>query len=561
MSAKTINSTSQNITQDYVSNLCNKNRYDNVDTSVIFKRNQQFDVSTLKKDTLVNAAENYQISDPQLKPPYVKHEHFLTENHQLDNLLNVLSKRNYDEIDVFKLSSDFSKNYKQAITKGLELLSSYENIVEELNYNIELLTLSTETFKRAVLASPLDKSQNDLQKLEISSSISKNERNIAIIDELTNQADSIYKKINSHFNSLGASPIINSDICEKHTNAIAKYLLLVLENISISNANNISSIKGQCTLTKLMNEARLSEYKTKSQEAEKKSRTAKRINKFLSIFGAIMGAVISVASLVAAVPTAGASTGASVAFFCAVTATTVMLADTITSLTTDFSFMGKSFEFVIEKLAFIFQHTVGELIELIAEKGFGAKKEDAQKANEYFSMAAAYISIVVIMIVVTRAAGGSGSTGQKGAEGLATNASSQAANAGSSVVSNAGTSSAKVAQEMIKQEAENTVKNVNKSILAEIAKYVAAFSGVLDGLLVGGLKTTSGVYTRQYYNLNAEMKLTEEEINILNKLRSYLFEQIKDTDALLMEMSSQVTDIIKERKKALESSYQNFTKA
>lgn len=407
------------------------------------------------------------------------------------------------------------------------------------------------------------------------------------IEKASNDVHTCYKAITNDCSAGVVDTFVQS---EPHTDqlcSMGKFIAIMLEYMKFMNEDGIEAIKGHGQLNKIINEARLEDYKAKAKEAEDKAASANLLTKILSIIGAVVGIVLAVISVIAAIPSAGASLGATVALIVGITGLVVSVADTIVTFTADFSFMGTAFEKIIEGLTYVFEHSLGLLVAEIAEK-CGADKDTVDDIKKYFSMACAYITLVALIVVpllLTGGGSGAGSAASSVAKEAATTATKEVAIEMTEVATTTAVKQAaetvveEVAETVIKETVTEAVEETAKTVVKEavteaVTKSASAISKVpsvlfkaeivfliTSALATVGLNVAEGIYTKESMDALAELGITKKEIDGLQQMRRQQAQESKTVTETYKELVGLLTDAMQERTETMNYGYTHLQRS
>lgn len=407
------------------------------------------------------------------------------------------------------------------------------------------------------------------------------------IETASNDVHASYKTVTTECDAAVVDAFVQSDAHKDQLTSMGKFIAIMLEFLKIMNEENIEALKGQGQLNKIINEARLEDYKAQAKEAEEAAESASLLSKILSIFGAVIGIVLAIVSVIAAIPTAGASVGATVGLIVGVVSLVVTIADTIVTFTADFSFMGVAFEKIIEGLTYVFENTLGELAAKIAEE-CGADKDTVDDVKKYFSMACAYVTLVALIVIpmlVMGGGSGAGSAASSAAKDAATTATKEVAveMAETAVKTAAKTTVETVVEEVVetavKKSVTEAVEEVSETVVKEavteaVTKTATAMSKVpgvlfkvqmvllfIQALGTLGLKVGEGIYTKEYHDVLADLGITKKELDTLQQMRRQQTEQSKTVSDLYRDMVGLLTDAVQDRTEAMAYGYNHLQRS
>lgn len=554
------------------------------------------DIDLIKSSLFSTLADS---SKPVLSIPNTSAGALLADKNFLEKTIKCFSEMSapFESFHLDKALKKFTDNYAKKQQYESDLNSKYDSAVKDFSKDVDILNQQYKKLSDHLLSLKhkqpfsLDSQVNDTKITALVSTSRENETidpatrllvkeiqfSIDKTESSSIKAANLFNEIFNNAIPVTAETVIKSENHQNHLTSMGLFIELMLSLMKDIQLSNLDNIHGQSQLTKLMSETRLAEFKAKAEEVAEKNAAAQRLNKFLSIFGAVFGTLLSICSVVAAIPTGGASIGAVAVFLVSVSLAVTMLVDTILTFTNDFSFMGWLFEKVYQGISIAIEHTIVDLIEVIAKKkGDDVDSEGFKDFKKYFTMALT-ICVIIVLLVVPMLLCGSAATpatktsvavveevGKEAVKNVTTNVAKTAVKEG---VKNAATEAAKnitndatknAAKHVIEKVAANTVKVASKlDKLKKVASGGAVTFSIIDGLGLAGLSIAQGNYSKQSYDALAAMGLTKNDIDNLAKIRELQNKELENCSNILLEFNNTICSILQDRYEALKSGYHN----
>lgn len=523
----------------------------------------------------------------------------LSDNDQLKSMAEaVLEDAILDDNFIEHFNEKVALQYQKIENTALNNHALYEESIGVLDESLSEVTKSMNSVVHYINKTEnkniVQKDITPVDSNELAEHISSATLSLVHFEKASNQAFQAYKTITDSCLDQHVELVTQSETGKKHINALSNLIYFIIDVTKQMNKADCDSLKQMCEFVKNTANMKMAKLQQDIKDSQKK-------NKILRIFSKIFGAVgqalslgLSIGTIIAAIPTAGASLAVG-PLVCGITVAAITVTDITLNATIDLSPTGWVFQKIISGVSFCVEKTVTELVVLVADR-CGASEADLENIKTYLTMAlATAITVAAACVVMYKVSGAAfssasnvvattGSTAQNivtttgsTAQNVVATTGSTAGNivattgsAATNIVATTESAAGNVVTSTVTQASNTVLQNTVDNVIIQINNSMQSFltscksSGALmkfieaccrSMIAVGiGSTVSQGVLINQSYNLQADIKIEETEIQYLPTIQQDLLSALKRNNENTISIYQCLRDILSNRTNTINQS-------
>lgn len=490
----------------------------------------------------------------------------LSDNDQLKSMAEaVLEDAILDDNFIEHFNEKVALQYQKIENTALNNHALYEESIGVLDESLSEVTKSMNSVVHYINKTEnnniVQKDITPVDSNELAEHISSATLSLVHFEKASNQAFQAYKTITDSCLDQHVELVTQSETGKKHINALSNLIYFIIDVTKQMNKADCDSLKQMCEFVKNTANMKMAKLQQDIKDSQKK-------NKILRIFSKIFGAVgqalslgLSIGTIIAAIPTAGASLAVG-PLVCGITVAAITVTDITLNATIDLSPTGWVFQKIISGVSFCVEKTVTELVVLVADR-CGASEADLENIKTYLTAAlATAITVAAACVVMYKVSGAAFSS--------ASNVVATTGSAATNIIATTESAAGNVVTSTVTQASNTVLQNTVNNVIIQINNAMQSFltscksSGALmkfievccGSMIAVGIGSTvaQGVLSNQSYNLQADIKIEETEIQYFPTIQQDLLSAIKRNNENIISIYQCLRDILSNRTNTINQS-------